>query len=142
MRVICLLLVFVVMSAPALAAGGPDAGARTYGDNYKDMVLAECITAAYRSAALVAKDAGSSAAALSEWTNHDIEQATPAIRQLIAAYLARDYTNPLAETEQAGIRYDLLKCFDLYHSQALAAQVKRYVGTPKRRFRQDQSRQK
>ncbi len=122
-------------AAPHL--GGPEAGGRSNASNYKDMVLADCIATAYQSAPKIAEDAGSSAGALVDWTLFDAEKAPPEIRALVKNYLARDYQNPLAESERPGIQFSLLKCFDLYHSKALAKQVKRYVGKPNRSFRQD-----
>ena len=50
------------------------------------------------------------------------------------AYLARDYRNPLVESEVQGVRFDVLKCLDLYHSKALEALVERVVLEPSRRF--------
>jgi len=47
-------------------------------------------------------------------------------------YLARDYRNPLAEAEVPGLRFDLLKCLDLYHSAELQTQVRRLVLQPQR----------
>ncbi|PZW62378.1 type VI secretion system (T6SS) amidase immunity protein Tai4 [Pseudomonas sp. URMO17WK12:I6] len=41
----------------------PQAGGRTYAQNYKDMVLADCIATAYKSEPEAAQDAGSSASA-------------------------------------------------------------------------------
>jgi len=116
---------------------GPEAGGRTYAQNYKDMVLAECIATAYQRDDDVAKDAGSSVTALREWTYYDLELAPDAINTLIDGYLARDYWNPLVEAEISGVRFDFLKCLDMYHSQELNAQVKRMVDHPRRIYRQD-----
>ena len=52
-------------------------------------------------------------------------------------YLARDYHNPLVESEIKGVRFDFLKCLDLYHSKELDSLVKRVVIKPKRTYRQD-----
>jgi len=52
----------------------------------------------------------------------------------VDAYLARDYRNPLVESEVQGVRFDVLKCLDLYHSKALEALVERVVLEPSRRF--------
>ena len=54
-------------------------------------------------------------------------------------YLARDYHNPLADSEVKGVRFDLLKCLDLYHSAALDDQVERLVIDPSHSYRQDNS---
>lgn len=118
--------------------GSPQAGTRTYAQNYKDMVLAECIATAYKNEPVVAKDAGSGASALRDWTNYDWEKNTyEVVGRLVSQYLARDYHNPLVEPEIKGVRFDLLKCLDLYHSRELDALVKRVVINPKRAYRQD-----
>lgn len=122
------------------AEKGPQAGGRTYAQNYKDMVLARCLTEAYAGSADVAKDVGSAVSALRDWTYYDMDSATVAIDGLIRDYLAKDYSNPLAESEAKGVRFDLLKCLDLYHSPALETQVKRFVEQPERTWRQDQKR--
>ncbi|MGF6413096.1 type VI secretion system amidase immunity protein Tai4 [Paraburkholderia sp. MM5482-R1] len=115
----------------------PQAGARTYAQNYKDMVLATCIATAYRNDKDAAMDAGSSVSALRDWTYFDLEKAPDAIKTLVDNYLARNYQNPLVESETEGVRFDFLKCLDLYHSKELDAQVKRLVINPRRTYRQD-----
>ncbi|HEY0285574.1 MAG TPA: type VI secretion system amidase immunity protein Tai4 [Pseudomonas sp.] len=117
----------------------PQAGTRTYAQNYKDMALATCITTAYKHDADVAKDAGSSVSALRDWGSCDLEQGPYAIRGLVDDYLTRDYHNPIVESEVKGVRFDLLKCLDMYHSEALEAQVKRWVSPRDRTYRQDAS---
>ncbi|SAI12028.1 Uncharacterised protein [Bordetella ansorpii] len=75
---------------------GPEAGGRTYFQNYKDMVLAECVSTAYQSDPKVVMDAGSSAWALRDWTSFDWEEHPyPEVTELVERTLARDYTNPL-----------------------------------------------
>ncbi len=115
----------------------PQAGARTYAQNYKDMVLATCIANAYADERHAAIDAGSSASALRDWTYYDMEKAPDAIKSLVDGYLARDYGNPLVESEIKGVRFDFLKCLDLYHSKALQSQARRLVIRPQRTYRQD-----
>ncbi|MFA9949625.1 type VI secretion system amidase immunity protein Tai4 [Dentiradicibacter hellwigii] len=116
----------------------PQAGSRTYAQNYKDMVLAECIATAYKSEPKVAMDAGSSASALQDWTYYDWDKNPYAIvNHLVEKYLARDYHNPLVESEIKGVRFDFLKCLDMYHSKELDMLVKRVVIHPKRTYRQD-----
>lgn len=115
----------------------PNAGIRAYAQNYKDMALATCITTAYKHDADVVKDAGSSVSALRDWSSYDLEQAPFAIRELVDDYLTRDYHNPIVESEVKGVRFDLLKCLDLYHSAELAAQVERLVSDPDHTYRQD-----
>lgn len=61
----CWALMFAVQPSHATdTSSSPQAGARTYAQNYKDMVLAECIATAYRNEPSAAMDAGSSASAL------------------------------------------------------------------------------
>lgn len=131
-----LMLLTSVTYAKDDAGTSPEAGARTYGQNYKDMVLATCIAYAYKGDKQAAVDAGSSVSALRDWTEYDLEKAPDAIKTLVDRYLARDYHNPLVESEVQGVRFDLLKCLDLYHSKELDAQVKSLVFHPKRIYRQ------
>ncbi|KTB82643.1 hypothetical protein AO070_10570 [Pseudomonas syringae pv. syringae PD2766] len=119
------------------AANSPQAGGRTYAQNYKDMVLADCIATAYKNDPKAAQDAGSSASALMDWTYFDLEQAPQAGKPLIDQFLARDYHNPIVESEVKGVRFDLLKCLDLYHSKELESQVKELVIKPDHTYRQD-----
>lgn len=119
----------------------PQAGSRTYAQNYKDMVLAECIATAYRRDPASALDSGSSASALRDWTNYDWEKNPYGlVTALVQKYLARNYTNPLVESEIKGVRFDLLKCLDLYHSNELDALTQRVVTTPNHTYRQDNPR--
>jgi hypothetical protein len=116
----------------------PQAGIRTYAQNYKDMVLADCIAIAYKNEPTVVMDAGSSASALRDWTYYDWEKNPyDVVTSLVNRYLARDYFNPLVESEIKNVRFDLLKCMDLYHSKELDALVKRVVINPRRSYRQD-----
>jgi Type VI secretion system (T6SS), amidase immunity protein len=114
----------------------PEAGSRTYAQNYKDMVLATCIATAYRNDRKPSIDAGSSVSALRDWTVYDLEKAPSEIGSLVHAYLARNYRNPVAEAEAPGIRFDLLKCLDLYHSRELDAQTRDLVIDPTHTYRQ------
>jgi len=115
----------------------PQAGARTYAQNYKDMVLTTCLANAYKDDPLAAVDAGSSVSALRDWTSYDMERAPDAVKALVDDYLTRDYHNPLVESEIKGVRFDLLKCLDLYHSTDLEVQMKQMVFDPERTYRQD-----
>lgn len=115
----------------------PQAATRAYQQNYKDMVLASCIASAYRNEQKAAVDAGSSVSALRDWTLYDLEKAPDAIKRLVNSYLARNYHNPLVEPEVSGVRFDLLKCLDLYHSEELEEQAKRLVINPEHTYRQD-----
>jgi len=112
----------------------PQASTRTHAQNYKDMVLASCIASAYTNEKNAAIDAGSSVSALRDWTYYDLEKSPDAIQSLVNSYLARNYQNPLAESEIKGVRFDLLKCLDLYHSKQLESLVKRIVIHPKRTY--------
>jgi hypothetical protein len=114
----------------------PQAAARTYAQNYKDMILALCLAKAYKGEAAGA-DASSSFSALRDWTYYDIENSPDAIKALVERYLARDYHNPLADAEAMGTKFDLLKCLDLYHSPALEAQMRQFVPDPDRTYRRD-----
>lgn len=132
----------LALSAAALHAKegapvSPQAGERTYAQNYRDMVLATCIATAYGKDKSTAADAGSSVSALRDWTYYDLEKSPDAVKSLVESYLARDYANPMVESEIKGVRFDLLKCLDLYHSKELDAQVKRLVIRPQRTYRQD-----
>jgi hypothetical protein len=130
----------VRQTAPSLqptATSSPQAGGRTYAQNYKDMVLALCIANAYAQDQNAARDAGSSFSALRDWTNYDMDSSPDAIKQLVDGYLARNYSNPLVEAEVKGVRFDFLKCLDLYHSAELEAQVKQFVLAPERTYRDD-----
>lgn len=129
-------IVSTLLSLPAHASArditSPQAVTRTYAQNYKDMVLATCLTQAYRSDSGVATDAGSSISALREWTYFDMDRSPDAVSSLVNSYLARNYSNPLVESEIKGVRFDFLKCMDLYHSKALDDLAKRLVIYPKR----------
>ncbi|MDR1423961.1 MAG: type VI secretion system amidase immunity protein Tai4 [Azoarcus sp.] len=120
----------------------PQAGARTHVQNYKDMVLATCIANTYKNDKGAAIDAGRSASALRDWTEYDLEKAPDAINTLVDGYLARNYHNPLVESEIKDVRFDFLKCLDLYHSEELDAQVKRLVIHPKHIHRGTVNQQK
>lgn len=117
----------------------PQASGRAYGLNYKDLVLAWCVAEAYPDSDAAA-DAGSSVSALIDWTYYDMETAIKPMHALIKRYLARDYSNPIVENEVPGIKFNFLKCLDLYHSKELQDQVRRYVEHPNRTYRQDRAR--
>lgn len=135
------LMVSTLSSLPAHASArditSPQAVTRTYAQNYKDMVLATCLTQAYRNDTSLATDAGSSISALRDWTYFDMDQSPDAVNSLVNSYLARDYSNPLVESEIKGVRFDFLKCMDLYHSKALDDLAKRLVIHPKRIYGQE-----
>jgi hypothetical protein len=96
------------------------------------MVLATCVATAYKSDKDAPVDSGSSVAALRDWTYYDLEKSPDAVKALVESFLARDYRNPLAESEVKNVRFDFLKCVDLYHSKELDALVKAVVAHPGR----------
>ncbi|WP_244111066.1 T6SS amidase immunity protein Tai4 family protein, partial [Burkholderia stagnalis] len=57
-----------------------------------------------------------------------------------AKYLARDYRNPVVESEVADVRFDYLKCMDLYHGKALDAAAKKLVLRPNSTYRAENPR--
>ena len=137
LAVMASILLALPIHASARDITSPQAVTRTYAQNYKDMVLATCLTRAYRNDTGVAKDAGSSISALRDWTYFDMDRSPDAVNSLVDSYLARDYSNPLVESEIKGVRFDFLKCMDLYHSKALDDLAKRLVMHPKRTDGQD-----
>ncbi|KPX45543.1 Uncharacterized protein ALO68_04162 [Pseudomonas syringae pv. helianthi] len=124
----CSLTAFTVHASTQPSS--PEGMYRTHAQNYKDMVFATCIASAYKLSANVGTDAGSSVTALREWANYDWEKSPEKPREFVDNYLARDYTNPLTESEIKGVKFDLLKCLDLYHSQELDEQTKKAVINP------------
>ncbi|WP_080424894.1 type VI secretion system amidase immunity protein Tai4 [Burkholderia ubonensis] len=140
-----LLIMFALMASTAHAKdqtfASPRAGARTYAQNYRDMILVTCIATAHKNDKDAPIDAGSSANALRDWTSYDMEKSPDAVKSLVDRYLARNYHNPLVESEIKGVRFDFLKCLDLYHSKELDSLVKRLVINPGRTYRQDNASQ-
>lgn len=147
MRLKCALTLHIALLGALLHAGavealntpakGPEATQRSHASNYKDMVLARCLAAAYRDTPAAGEDAGSSSTALREWTRYDMEKAPSELKSLVDNYLQRDYTNPIAAAEgRADVKFSLLKCLDLYHSKDLDDQVKRLVTRPRQSYRQ------
>lgn len=134
------LLTTTLAQANEKTINSPQAENRNYLQNYKDMVLAECVATAYKNDPSAAKDAGSSVSALRDWSYYDFEQSIDASNQLIARYLARDYRNPLTEAEIKNVQFDFLKCLDLYHSDELDSLAKKVVLNPNRSYRQDQAK--
>lgn len=97
--------------------------------------MATCIANAYQKSGDAALDAGSSVSALRDWTEYDMDSAPDAIKALVDSYLSRDYRNPIVESEVKGVRFDLLKCLDLYHSEELDRQAKSLVTEPQKSYR-------
>ncbi|WP_024658263.1 type VI secretion system amidase immunity protein Tai4 [Pseudomonas syringae USA007] len=129
-----LLLLATSNSFAYTPTSSPEGMYRTFEKNYKDMALATCITIAYKYDLKVGIDAGSSVTAMRDWTYYDMEQSPLAVKALVEKYLARDYTNPLAESQIKGIKFDLLKCLDMYHSKELDALTKKLVTHPDHTF--------
>ncbi|MDU8427809.1 type VI secretion system amidase immunity protein Tai4 [Pseudomonas syringae pv. actinidifoliorum] len=125
-----LLLLATSNSFAYTPTSSPEGMYRTFEKNYKDMALATCITIAYKYDLKVGIDAGSSVSAMRDWAYYDMEQSPLAVKALVEKYLARDYTNPLAESQIKGIRFDLLKCLDMYHSKELDTLTKKLVTHP------------
>ena len=125
----------VLLANPAKAQSDlPEVASRSYAQNYKDLALASCIARAYSDEPRAAADASATAAGLeSTWTNYDLEKGAGEISKLVNRYLARTYNS----IHGPQVRLDLLKCLDMYHSKELQAQVKRFVPTPGRTYKQD-----
>lgn len=117
----------------AKGAETPAASVRSNASNFKDMVLAVCISRSQQGE--TAADAAGSARALVEWTLYDAEKGTDEIDRLVNRFLDRNYHNPLGGDEGDGTQFNLLKCLDLYHSTDLESLSKRVVLQPRRRKR-------
>ncbi|WP_175977257.1 type VI secretion system amidase immunity protein Tai4 [Burkholderia sp. BCC1047] len=133
----CIAFQPAMVVAKDVAQTSPEAGSRTYRQTFKDMVLAECLATAYKQAPGASKDIGSSIGALRDWTYYDMERAPDVIHALVAKYLARDYRNPVVESEVRDVKFDFLKCIDLYHGKALDAAAKQLVSRPNRTYRDE-----
>lgn len=118
-------------------ASTPEAVNRTFIENYKDMVFASCITKAYKGNTDVEKDTGSSVSALKDWIDYDIDKSIDKEIVLINSYLSRNYFNPLAEQEVKGIKFDFLKCLDLYHSKDLETLARKVISSPNEKVTKD-----
>jgi len=107
----------------------PDALSRSAVDNYKDMLLARCIAQAYQAEPRAFADARASAGAMADWINVDPKDSSAVMDQLMNGYLSRNYQSPDAQYKAPykDVRFDLLKCFDMYHSKELSEQAKRFV---------------
>lgn len=136
---VCIAFQPAMVVAKDAAQAAPEAGSRTYLQNFKDMVLAECLATAYKQAPGASKDIGSSTSALRDWTYYDMERAPDVIQALVAKYLARDYRNPVVESEVRDVKFDFLKCIDLYHGKELDVAAKQLVSRPNRTYRTEHS---
>lgn len=120
---------------------GPQAGLRTYRQNFKDMVLATCVAEAYRDEPRTSADVGSSISALRDWTYYDLESGPDAIGNLVNDYLKKDYSNPLVEAEIKGVKFSFLKCMDLYHGNDLEEVASRLVIDPEQTYRSKRNKE-
>ncbi|MDR6501816.1 hypothetical protein J2785_004996 [Burkholderia ambifaria] len=136
----CVALHPSVVSAKDAAQASPAASSRTYLQNFKDMVLAECLATAYKQEPGTSKDLGSSTSALRDWTYYDMERAPDVIHALVAKYLALDYRNPVVESEVGDVKFDFLKCVDMYHGKELDAAAKKLVLCPNSTYRTENPR--
>lgn len=132
---VCIALQPEMSVAKDAAPASPASGSRTYLQNFKDMALSECLATAYKQEPGVSKDIGSSTSALRDWTCYDMERAPDVIHALVAKYLARDYRNPVVESEVGDVKFDFLKCIDLYHGKELDAAAKQLVLRPNSTYR-------
>ncbi|WP_268800021.1 type VI secretion system amidase immunity protein Tai4 [Pseudomonas huanghezhanensis] len=133
-------LAFMLTASLAFATdrpSSPQSIEQSYGQNYKDMVLATCVANAYKGDKDAATDAGSSVSALRDWTYYDLEKSPDEVKALVNSYLNRNYKNPLVEAEIKGVRFDFLKCLDLYHSKELDSLAKKVVINPGHTYKQD-----
>lgn len=133
--VVALVVTALLAVNPAVAKSElPEVASRSYAQNYKDLALASCIARAYSDEPRATADASATTAGLeSTWTNYDLEKGAGEMSKLVDSYLARTYNS----IHGPQIRLDLLKCLDMYHSKELQAQVKRFVPTPSRSYKQD-----
>lgn len=114
---------------------GPRAAERSYGQNFKDMAFAHCLSKAYEGDEVISSDIASSHRALIDWTYFDLEKAPEAVTKLAQEYLALDYTNPLVKAEVPNVEFNYLKCLDLYHSDELNDLMLEVVPEPERSVR-------
>ena len=129
-----LLLACLVCTTTTGLLANPLAATRSSGQNYKDMMLLKCLSRAYQNESVPANDMGASAAVMLNWIDVELDASIDASEQLLNNALARDYLHPLAK-DYKNIRFDALKCLDMYHGKALASQIKRFVSQPGKPYR-------
>lgn len=122
---------------------------RSYQQNFKDEVLAFCISTAYQGTAAIRDDALYTAAALHDWGRFELEESIESVTALVAEHLGKEYrykddqpTEPAESVEGAEKtaqpqEVKLLKCMDLYHSPDLEALAKEYVIDADRSYAED-----
>ncbi|AMP39028.1 hypothetical protein CJO78_01590 [Ralstonia solanacearum] len=124
---VCIFVAVLCSSLTAMAADSITATRRTNAENYKDRALAACLSAAYKGSE-AGVDADVTKNVFLEWTYYDEDKGNRATDQLVETYLRRDYANPMEG--YAGAKFELLKCLDMYHSQELDEQVRKFVPHP------------
>ena len=124
-----ILVVAVLYSSVAVASAADSIMAihRTNADNYKDRALAACLAVAYQGSQ-AGEDADITKSVFLEWTYYDEDKGNQATDQLVEKYLSRNYSTPVEGYAKAEFR--LLKCLDMYHSQDLNEQMRKYVPHP------------
>jgi len=138
--VLCTLLPAYAHSAEAkktepIKQEAPKEGARyrTNTQNFKDRVLAFCIARAYKDDEGASDDAYGVGAHLFGWTGYsqDPNVADPEAGALIDQYLSRKYRDtPWSDETGIKVPFNLAKCLDLYHSEALEKLVRKHVFDP------------
>lgn len=109
--------------APSLA--DTEARSRSSAENFKDQVLAMCLAEAYRHDPAPSKDLRAAVGLLGRTAGYDPRLVDEYVTPLVDADVQQDYFNPVVETEVRGVRFDLLKCLDLYHDPILDRLVKK-----------------
>ena len=122
---------------------------RSYKQNFKDEVLAFCISTAYQDTATIRDDALYTAAALHDWGRFELEESIESVTALVAEHLGKVYryedSEPTehvervegAEKTEQPQEVKLLKCMDLYHSPDLEELAKEYVIDADRSYAED-----
>ena len=100
------------------------------------MVFAFCLTKAYNDNKDIVKDIGSSEGALQQWVSYDINESVDEEFKIVNSYLSRNYFNPIVEAQIKGVKFDFLKCLDLYHSKELDKLARKVVPYPQRKASQ------
>lgn len=105
-----------------------EARSRSSAENFKDQVLAMCLAEAYRHDPAPSKDLRAAVKLLGRTAGYDPRLVDEYVTPLVDSYVQRDYFNPLAESEVRGIRFDFLKCLDLYHDPLMDLLIRRLNG--------------
>lgn len=78
--------------------------------------------------------------ALRDWTRYDPERAPDIVHALVAKYLAHDFRHPIVESEVKDVKFDFLKCVDLYHGRERDTAAKERVPRPNSTYRTENPR--